>query len=124
MYHSGGEPIEDMDSFTYLGSIVSKTGGKDKDVKAKIQKACNTFLMIKNIWKSGNIRLQTKLRLFNSNVHVTSVLPYGLETWKTNKYTIIKVQTFVNKCPRWILGISGSIKLPIWNCGKDHNKNQ
>ena len=105
MYHSGGEPIEDMDSFTYLGSKVSKTGGKDKDVKAKIQKACNTFQIIKNTWKSGNIRLQTKLRLFNSNVHVRSVLPYGLETWKTNKYTKIKVQTFVNKCPRWILGI-------------------
>ena len=39
--------------------IVSKTGGTDKDVKARIQKARNTFLMMKNIWKSGNIRLQT-----------------------------------------------------------------
>ena len=34
-----GEPIEDVDSFTYLGSIVSKTGGTDEDVKARIQKA-------------------------------------------------------------------------------------
>ena len=95
-----GEPIEDVDSFTYLGSIVSKTRGTDEDVKARIQKASKAFLMMKNIWKSGNIRLQTKLRLFNSNVR--SVLLYGSETWRTNKYTI---QTFVNKCLRWILGI-------------------
>ena len=98
-----GEPIEDVDSFTYLGSIVSKTGGTDEDVKARIQKARNAFLMMKNIWKSGNIRLQTKLQLFNSNVR--SVLLYGSEKWRTKKYTITKVQTFVNKCLRWILGI-------------------
>ena len=55
-----------------------------------------------NIWKSGN-RLQTKLRLFNSNVR--SILLYGSETWRTNKYTITKVQTCVKKCLRWIIGI-------------------
>ena len=81
------------DSFTYL----------DKDVKARIQKARNAFLIMKNIWKSGNIRLQTKLRLFNSNVR--SILLYGSETWRTNKYTITKVQTCVKKCLRWIIGI-------------------
>ena len=81
-----GEPAEDVDSFTYLGSIVSKTGGTDEDVKARIQKARNPFLMMKNIWKSRNFRLQTKLRLFNSNV--SSVLLYGSETWRTNKRSI------------------------------------
>ena len=124
-----GEPIKDMDSFTYLGSIVSKTGGTctDKDVKARIQKECKAFLMMKNIWKSGNITLQTKLQLFNSNVRSVLLHVYDLETWRTNiKYTITKVQTFINKCLRWILGITvgGSIKLPMWNCGEDHNKNQ
>ena len=79
-----GEPIEDVDSFTYLGSIVGKTGGTDEDIKARIQKARNAFPMMKNIWKSGNIRLQTKLRLFNSNVR--SVLLYGSETWRTKHH--------------------------------------
>ena len=63
-----GEPIEDVDSYTYLGSIVSKTGSTDEDVKGSIQKAHKEFLMMKNIWKSRNFGLQTKLRLFNSNV--------------------------------------------------------
>ena len=44
-----GEPIEDVNSFTYLGSIFSKTGGTDEGVKAIIQKARNAFLMMKNI---------------------------------------------------------------------------
>ena len=30
-----GEPIEDVDSFTYLGSVVSKTGGTDEECKGK-----------------------------------------------------------------------------------------
>ena len=96
--------IKDVDSFTYLGSIVSKTGDADEIVKARIQKARNTFLMMKNIWKSRNFRLQTKLRLLNSNVR-SVLLGIGSETRRTNKLTITKVRIFINKCLNWILGI-------------------
>ena len=100
--------IADVDSFTYLSSIVSKTGDTDEDLKARTQK----FLMMKNVRKSRNFRLQTKLRLFNSNVR--SVQLYGLETWRTNKRSITKVQTFINKCQyqqRWIFGIQSVDKV-------------
>ena len=40
-------------------------GGTDEDVKARIQKARNAFLIMKNIWISRNFRLQTKLPLSN-----------------------------------------------------------
>ena len=96
--------IKDVDSFTYLGSIVSKTGDADEIVKARIQKARNTFLMMKNIWKSRNFRLQTKLRLLNYNVR-SVLLGIGSETRRTNKLTITKVRIFINKCLNWILGI-------------------
>ena len=33
------QAIWEVDRFTYLGSIVSKTGGTDEDVKARINKA-------------------------------------------------------------------------------------
>ena len=29
-----GEPIDEVDDFTYLGSIVSKKGGNDEDIQA------------------------------------------------------------------------------------------
>ena len=45
----------------------------------------------------------TKIRLFNTNVK--SVLLCGAETWRMNKTTLKRIQTFVNQCLREILGI-------------------
>ncbi|KAJ4446355.1 hypothetical protein ANN_13051 [Periplaneta americana] len=44
----------------------------------------------------------SKVRLFESNVK--SVLLYGSETWKVTKYLTHKLQTFLNRCLRNILG--------------------
>ena len=71
----GGEQLEEVDSFTYLGSVIDKGGGTDVDVGARISKARAAFNMLGNIWKSKEIRTETKLRIFNSNVK--SVLLYG-----------------------------------------------
>ena len=62
----GGEQLEEVDSFTYLGSVIDKEGGTDVDVRARIGKARAAFNMLGNI--------------FNSNVK--SVLLYGSETWR------------------------------------------
>lgn len=97
------EPIEEVETFTYLGSIVDKLGGTDADIKKRISKARAVFIQLKNIWKSKEIGRNTKLRLFNSNVK--SVLLYGAETWRTTKANHQKVQTFINTCLRRILNI-------------------
>ncbi|CAH8462687.1 unnamed protein product [Schistosoma guineensis] len=47
-----GETLEDVESFTYLGSIIDEQGGSDADVKARIGKARVAFLQLKNIWNS------------------------------------------------------------------------
>ena len=97
------ESLEEVESFTYLGSVVDKEGGTEADVKARIGKARAAFIQLRNIWKSSKIRRKTKLRIFNSNVK--SVLLYGAETWRTTKNTVHKIQTFVNRCLRQILKI-------------------
>ena len=74
----GGEPIREVESFVYLGSVVDHQGGTDRDVTARIGKTRSAFVMLKNIWASGGISMRTKLRIFNSNVK--SVLLYGCET--------------------------------------------
>ena len=95
------EPIEEVESFAYLGSIVDKVGGTDADIKARIGKARAAFIQLNNIWKSKEIGRNTKLRIFNSNVK--AVLLYGAETWRTTKTNENKVQVFVNTCLRRIL---------------------
>jgi hypothetical protein len=50
--------------FTYLGSIISITGGTDEDIKARKRKAQQAFAMLKPVWRSTTLRTSTKLRLF------------------------------------------------------------
>ncbi|VDO72378.1 unnamed protein product [Schistosoma margrebowiei] len=44
-----GETLEEVECFTYLGSIIDEQGGSDADVKARIGKARAPFLQLKNI---------------------------------------------------------------------------
>ena len=99
----GDSALEEVDKFTYLGSIIDVQGGTEADVKARTAKARTAFKQLAKVWKASNISLRTKLRLFNSNVK--SVLLYGCETWKTTKTVLNKVQTFINRCLRSILKI-------------------
>jgi len=56
-----GQNLEEVDSFTYLGSKVDNLGGSDKDVKIRIEKARTAFNMMVSIWKARNISLKTKV---------------------------------------------------------------
>ncbi len=71
-----GEPLEETDTFTYLGSTINKHGDRTEDVKARIQKARVAFIMLRKIWRAKQIKTNTKLRIFNSNVK--AVLLYAL----------------------------------------------
>nr|KAG5705076.1 hypothetical protein BaRGS_018806 [Batillaria attramentaria] len=80
-----GEPIREVESFVYLGSVVDGQGGTDRDVTARISKARAAMVILKNIWASKVISLRTKLRIFNSMQQ--------------------KIQTFFNTCLRRIFNI-------------------
>ncbi|VDO85448.1 unnamed protein product [Schistosoma curassoni] len=57
----GGETLEDVESFIYLGSIIDEKGGSDADVKARISKPSTTFLQLKNIWNSKQLSTNIKV---------------------------------------------------------------
>ncbi|VDO59771.1 unnamed protein product [Schistosoma margrebowiei] len=98
-----GETLEDVGSFTYLGSIIDEQRSSDADVKARIGKARTAFSQLKNIWNSKQLSTNIKVRIFNTNVK--AVLLSGAETWRTTTTTIKKVKVFINGCLRKILNI-------------------
>ncbi|VDP68034.1 unnamed protein product [Schistosoma mattheei] len=49
-----GEDLEDVKTFTYLGSIIDEHSRSDADVKARIG-ARATYLQLKNIWNSKQV---------------------------------------------------------------------
>ena len=72
------ENIKDIDKFVYLGSVVSKDGGTDEDIKCRINKALYAFNTLRPIWRSTALSLHNKIQIFNTNVKL--VLLYGSET--------------------------------------------
>ena len=98
-----GEPIEDVESFTCLGSKMA-TSGDGEEIRARLSKASQAFASLRNTWKSHNISTETKIRLFKSNV--LSTLLYGAESWKMTKTISHKLEVFQNRCLRRILRIS------------------
>ena len=87
-----GEPLEFVQDLTYLGSLISKDNGGQKDIKARLGKARCTFAKLQNIWKSNQYTTKTKIRLYNSNVK--SILLYGSECWRVVKGDMAKIDAF------------------------------
>jgi len=73
----GNEKIDQVGSFTYLGSIISKDGGSSEDVKSRIAKAQGVFSQLKKVWKNVKISLQTKIGTLEGTV--MTVVKYGSE---------------------------------------------
>jgi hypothetical protein len=86
-----------------LGSIVAKNVGTSREVSARIQKVRGSFSKLRRMWLSKSLQKGTKIRIFNACVK--SVLLYGCETWLVTKEIQRKIQTFVNRCLRYILRI-------------------
>ena len=109
----GGEPIREMESFVYLGSVVDQQEDTDRDITHIIFQGKSSFRHAQkylDIW--GNQREnQTphEFIIFNSNVK--SVLLYRCETWWTTQTMQQKIQTFFNTYPRRIYKIQWKVKM-------------
>ena len=55
-----GEAIDEVEDFTYLGSNISKDGGSDRDILARIGKARTAFAILRPVWRSKVISRKTK----------------------------------------------------------------
>ncbi|VDP43856.1 unnamed protein product [Schistosoma curassoni] len=85
-----GDDLEDVKTFTYLGSIIDEQGGSDADVKARIGKVRAAHLQVKNIWNSKQLSTNTKTLL------ATTYLP-----WEgTNQISV--EEEMRKKCWKWI----------------------
>jgi hypothetical protein len=63
-----GHQIENFEIFKYLGSIMTKEGGTEKDIETRIANAQNAFRIRIRIWYSSHLSKGNKIRIFNSNV--------------------------------------------------------
>ena len=62
------EPVEDVSEFVYLGVMVGKDGGGDRDIKNGLQKATGTFHRLSRVWNTRGIGRKTKIHLYETLV--------------------------------------------------------
>ena len=100
-----GEPIEVVSHFQYLGSIVQDDYGMDTEISSRICKASSAFQSLSRIlWHQRKIQTGTKVRVLNSVI--LSTLLYGLENSVPLEPSVCRLESFVVRCLRIILGIS------------------
>lgn len=49
------ENLEEVEQFTYLGSIMSKSNATVQDITNRLQKAKSSFVQLNKVWRSPNI---------------------------------------------------------------------
>ena len=97
-----GEKLDEVDSFKYLGAVVTDQGSKP-EVLSRIAQT-TALARLKTIWSDKHISLSSKIRLIRSLV--TSVLLYASETWTLTADILKKLQATEMRCFRKLLGIS------------------
>ena len=63
----GGQKLETVQSFKYLGSVVTDEGSK-QEILSRIAHTIGALTKLKTIWKDKNIALSSKIRLMRSLV--------------------------------------------------------
>ena len=99
----GGQKLETVQSFKYLGSVVTDEGSK-QEIMSRIAQTIGALTKLKAIWKDKNIALSSKIRLMRSLV--ISIFLYACETWTLTAELEKKIQTTEMRCFRRLLGIS------------------
>ena len=79
----GNEKINQMDSFTYLVSIISKDGGCLENVLSRLAMAQGVFSQLKKVGKNREISQQNKIRILEATV-ITKI-KYSYEVWSFRK---------------------------------------
>ena len=73
------QKLEEVDSFKYLGSTLTKDGISTMEVKTKLSLAASAMTRLNVIWKNKSISFPTKLKLFKSLE--VSIILYGCESF-------------------------------------------
>jgi len=100
----GLQNVDDVERFTYIGSVMTEDGGAEADVNCRVGKAASVFQCLRLIWTSCVVNTATKIWLYNSIV--VSVASYASETWKMTARIEHKLNVFHQRCLRKILKVT------------------
>ena len=105
------EPLEAPNSFTYMGSTLSREANIHLEVNNRLSKANSALGRLrKKVWDRLGISQKTKLKVYMAVV--LTVLLYACESWTVYSRYARKLNQFHKKCLRIILSINWQDMVP------------
>ena len=106
------ELLKATDSFTYLGSTLSREANIDVEVNNRLSKVnCAFGRLGKKVWDRRGISQETKLNVYMAVV-LTVLLFYTCELWTVYSRHARKLNHFHTQCLRIILSIKWQDMVP------------
>ena len=99
----GGQQLEQVTQFKYLGAIISE-GGSKTEVLARAAQTASALARLKPIWRDKNISTKTKIKLLRALV--LTIFLYAWESWTSTADLQRKISAVEMRCFRRLLGIS------------------
>ena len=99
-----GRIIEEVDSYVYLGKLITKDGNLIPEIKRRITLGWAAFGKVYNIMKSRRATMKFKRKIFNE--YILSVMTYGSETWALTSTMKNMLRVTQRKMERIMLGIT------------------
>ena len=94
------EPINMVDHFNYLGSLIGPGGLAKVELTQRIAKARVAFANLRYLWRRREISLSIKVRVHNAVM--LPILLYGSETWPLRAEDSRRISMFAHRCLRSI----------------------
>ena len=90
--HIGHKEVKQVQSFTYLGQLITDDGKSEGEIRRRIGLAKNAFSKRYKLLTNKNVSLKTRLRL--TKCYVLSLLTYACDTWTLTKQMEAKIEAF------------------------------
>ena len=98
-----GEVLEPVQSFKYLGAIISDKGSKP-ELLSRSALTIVAMTKLKPIWSDKNITVKSKIKLMRSLA--ISIYLYACESWTLTTELEKRIKALEMRCYRKILGIT------------------
>lgn len=102
--HIEGNILNNVSSFTYLGSTVTSDNNLDKELQNRMAKASSAFgRLTQRLWKNHNVPVNVKCKVYKAIV--ISTLLYAGESWTLHKTQVKRIHAFIMRHLRKIMNI-------------------
>ncbi|XKL69474.1 hypothetical protein PGB90_007243 [Kerria lacca] len=104
----GGEKIKEVQEYKYLGSLITRDGRNQKEIRSRIEQAKRVFFQKGQVFRA-KIDLGVRLRFLRA--YVWSVALYGCATWTIGTLDRKRIEAFKLWCYRKMLRIKWTEKV-------------